>query len=103
MTSSAGPAVWLISREVLALLSYDQNDASPGFALLIYSKGGLNLKSFKGDRDWTLKAVEVLPGVSVDGGSVVLGSGFGSGKMVVRAVLTGFSGTSVLPDLVALF
>ena len=54
------------SREVLALFSLERNDASPDRTSLIYSKGGRNLKTFKGDRGWTLEDDELVLDVDVE-------------------------------------
>ena len=54
------------SREVLALFDLKRNDTSPGRPSLIYSKGGRNLKTFKGDRGWTLEDDGVVPEVAVE-------------------------------------
>ena len=54
------------SREVLALFDLERNDTSPGRPSLIYSKGGRNLKTFKGDRGWTLEDDGVVPEVAIE-------------------------------------
>ena len=58
------------SREVLALFDLKRNDTSPGRPSLIYSKGGRNLKTFKGDRGWTLEDDGVVLEVAVEQVSV---------------------------------